>query len=219
MTAHHHTGASAVAQRPLRGVGQDKGAPDRAPQNTPQPAPVTNGVRSSLKDVSSGHAPHHQDATERKVRGSIWMRPGVKSALQRLAEQDTLSFSETCATALEIYARWKIHQQEEALFEPRFRKIAREENRALGNRLVFFEMRNAIAAEQTRILTTDVYKRQLQTAGIPLDQIQTKVDDAYTLARSNVLKKSPQLAGLLDAWWHASDADAVGEGEAGRGKT
>jgi hypothetical protein len=147
------------------------------------------------------------------------MRPGVKSALQRLADQDDLSFSETCATALEVYARWKIHKQEEALFEPRFRKIAREENRALGKRLVYFAMRNAIAAEQTRILTTDVYKRQLLKEGISQKQIEQKVDDAYTLARSNVLKKTPQLAALLDAWWQASDADAVGEGEAGRRKT
>jgi hypothetical protein len=218
MTAQHHGGALAGEQRPLRGVGQDKGAPDSAPQDTTQPAPVTNGVRSSLKDPAAGRT-HHQDAKERKVRGSIWMRPGVKSALQRLADQDDLSFSEMCATALEVFARWKIHKQEEALFEPRFRKIAREENRALGNRLVFFEMRNAIAAEQTRFLTTDLYKRQLLNEGISQEQIEEKVDKAYDLARSNVLKKTPQLTALLDAWWRDSEAGEVGEGEAGMGKT
>jgi hypothetical protein len=216
---HHRDGAVAGEQRPLRGVGQDKGASDDAPESTTQPAPVTEVVRSPLTDTSDGRGQNHLSAKERKVRGSIWMKPGVKLAMLRIAQVDGLSFSETCDTALEIYARQKIHQQEEALFEPRFRKIAREENRSLGNRLVYFEMRNAIAAEQTRILITDLYKRQLQQEGIPLDQIQTKVDNAYTLARSNVLKKSPQLAGLLDAWWHASDADVVGEGEAGRRKT
>jgi hypothetical protein len=215
----HRDGAVVGEQRPLRGVGQDKGASAAAPLKTTQPAPVTEVVRSSLNDTSVARVQNHHVANERKVRGSIWMRPGVKSALQRLADQDDLRFSEACATALEVYARWKIHKQEEALFEPRFRKIAREENRSLGNRLVFFEMRNAIAAEQTRILTTDLYKRQLEKEGIPLNQIQTKVDNAYTLARSNVLKKSPQLASLLDAWWHASDAEEVGEGEAGRRKT
>jgi hypothetical protein len=219
VTEQHRYGALAGRERPLRGVRQDKGASDAAPENTTQPAPVTNSVRSSLNDTAAGRVQNHHIAKERKVRGSIWMRPGVKSALQRLADQDNLSFSEMCATALEVFARWKIHKQEEALFEPRFRKIAREENRSLGNRLVFFEMRNAIAAEQTRILTTDLYKRQLLQEGISQQQIQTKVDNAYTLARSNVLKKSPQLAALLDAWWHASDADAIGEGEAGRRKT
>jgi hypothetical protein len=181
---------------------------------------VTNGVRSSLQDTSAARVQNHHAANERKVRGSIWMRPGVKSALQRLADQDDLSFSEACATALEVYARWKIHKQEEALFEPRFRKIAREENRALGNRLIFFAMRNAIAAEQTRILTTDLYKRQLQKEGISQEQIEQKVDQAYNLARSNVLKKTPQLTALLDAWWNASPDEEArgGEGEAGTGK-
>jgi len=219
MTAHHHTGASAGGQRPLRGVGQDKGAPESAPQNTPQPAPVTNGVRSPLTDTAAGRGQHHLSAKERKVRGSIWMQPGVKLAMLHIAQVSGLSFSESCDTALEVYARQKIHQQEEALFEPRFRKIAREENRALGNRLVFFEMRNAIAAEQTRILTTDLYKRQLQKEGLTQKQIEEKVDQAYNLARSNVLKKTPQLASLLDAWWSSADASEGGERKAGIGKT
>ena len=208
----------AVRERPLRGVGQDKGASDAAPENTTQPVPVTNGVRSSSNDTSAVRTQHHHGANERKVRGSIWMKPGVKSALQRLADQDNLSFSETCSTALEVYARQKIHQQEEALFEPRFRHIVREENRSLGNRLVFFAMRNAIAAEQTRILTTDLYKRQLLKEGISQKKIEEKVDQAYTLARSNVLKKTPQLAALLDAWWQGADASEGGEREAGTGK-
>jgi hypothetical protein len=219
LTEQHHNGASVVGQRPLRGVGQDKGASDAAPLKTQQPAPVTEVVRSSLNDTSAARVQNHLSVKERKVRGSIWMKPGVKSALQRLADQDNLSFSEMCATALEVFARWKIHKQEEALFEPRFRKIAREENRSLGNRLVFFEMRNAIAAEQTRILTTDLYKRQLQKEGISQAKIEEKVDQAYTLARSNVLKKTPQLTALLDAWWQTSDADVVGEADTGRRKT
>jgi hypothetical protein len=145
------------------------------------------------------------------------MRPGVKSTLQRLAKQDGLSFSSACASALEIYARQAIHQQEEALFEPRFRKIAREENRSLGNRLIFFAMRNAIAAEQTRILTADLYKRQLQKEGVSQEKIQEKLDTAYDMARSNVLKKTPQLKTLLDEWWRATDEGNREDGKAGMG--
>jgi hypothetical protein len=219
VTKLHPNGAAVVGQRPLRGVGQDKGASDDAPTKTQQPAPVTEVVRSPQTDSAAGRGQNHHSGKERKVRGSIWMKPGVKLAMLRIAELGGRSFSETCDTALEIFARQKIHDQEEALFEPRFRKIAREENRSLGNRLVYFEMRNAIAAEQTRILITDVYKRQLQKEGISQKQIELKVDQAYDLARSNVLKKSPQLAALLDAWWQASDADVVGEGDAGRRKT
>jgi len=102
--------------------------------------------------------------------------------MQRLAWQDGLSFSAACAEGLEVFARAKIHDQEETLFEPRFRKIAREENRALGNRLIFFGMRNAIAAEQTRILITDLYKRQLQKEGVALKEINKKLDNAFYVA-------------------------------------
>jgi hypothetical protein len=219
VTEQHRSGAVAGEQRPLRGVGQDKGASDAAPKSSLQPAPVTNVVRSSLQESSAGHEKNHNVAKERKVRGSIWMQPRVKLAMLRIAELSGDSFSQACDTALEVFARQKIHDQEEALFEPRFRTIVREENRSLGNRLIFFEMRNAIAAEQTRILITDLYKRQLQQQGISQKQIEKKVDDAYNLARSNVLKKTPQLKALLDEWWRESEASGRGEREAGMGKT
>jgi hypothetical protein len=177
----------------------------------------TSGVRSE----------NPPDASERKERASIWMKPGVKSAMQRLAKQDGDSFSGACADALEVFARAKIHDQEEALFEPRMRKMMRQEIRASDNRHIYFEMRNAIAAEQTRILTTDLYKRQLQKEGMPLKEINKKLDDAYNMARINVLRKtkSPQLKNLLAQWWRLTEDQPEGrqegttrEEEAGTGK-
>jgi hypothetical protein len=147
------------------------------------------------------------------------MRPEVKSAMQRLAKQNGDSFSAACSDALEVFARAKIHAQEEALFESRFRKMAREENRSLGNRLIFFDMRNAIAAEQTRILTTDLYKRLLLKEGVPLKKIEEKLDTTYHLARANVLRKTPQLQALLEEWWRETDEKNTVAGEAGMGTT
>jgi hypothetical protein len=135
------------------------------------------------------------------------MRPGVKEALESLADQTGLSFSATAAKGLEIYARAKIRDQEETLFEPRMQAMMRREVRASDNRHLYFEMRNAIAAEQTRILITDLYKRQLQHEGMPLKAINTKVDNAYNMARDNLLRKtkSPQLRNLFDAWWRSTE--------------
>jgi hypothetical protein len=134
------------------------------------------------------------------------MKPGVKSAMQRLAKQDGLSFSGTCADALEVFARAKIHDQEEALFEPRMQTMMRREIRASDNRHVPFEIKNAIAAEQTRILITDLYKRLLQKEGTPLKAINKKLDDAYTMARTNVLNtRTPKFKNLLAQWWQATD--------------
>jgi hypothetical protein len=87
------------------------------------------------------------------------------------------------------------------------RKMMRREIRASDNRHIYFEMRNAIAAEQTRILTTDLYKRQLLKEGTALKEINKKLDDAYNMARANVLRKtkSPQLKNLLAEWWRVTE--------------
>jgi hypothetical protein len=135
------------------------------------------------------------------------MKPGVKLTLRQLAKDANMSFSAACAKGLEVFARAKIRDQEETLFEPRMQAMMRREIRASDNRHIYFEMRNAIAAEQTRILTTDLYKRLLQKEGVPLKEINKKLDDAYTMARTNVLRKtkSPQLKNLLSEWWRLTE--------------
>jgi hypothetical protein len=139
--------------------------------------------------------------------------------MQQLATGAKVSFSSACATGLEVYARAKIRDQEETLFEPRMRLMMRREIRASDNRHIYFEMRNAIASEQTRILTTDLYKRQLLKEGVALKEINKKLDDAYTMARTNVLRKAktPQLKSLLDAWWRSTEEqDGDGQDQAER---
>jgi hypothetical protein len=146
------------------------------------------------------------------------MRPGVKEALESLADQTGLSFSATAAKGLEIYARAKIHDQEETLFEPRMQAMMRREIRASDKRHLYFEMCNAIAAEQTRVYTADLYKRVLLKEGMPLKEIHKKLDNAYTMARDNILRKakSPQLKNLFDAWWRATEDLPDGTGGAGK---
>jgi len=72
--------------------------------------------------------------------------------------------------------------------------------RALSNRFVYFGMRNAIAAEQTRILTIDLYKRQLARDGLSPAKIQEKLDESKQSARKTVLTMSPQLKKLIAEW-------------------
>jgi len=163
-------------------------------------------VRSAGANTSGVRWENPPATSERKERASIWLWPGVKSALQRLAKQDGISFSAAAAKGLEVYARAAIHDQEASLFEPRMQAMMRREIRASDNRHIYFEMRNAIAAEQTRIMTVDLYKRQLQQEGMSLKEIHKKLDDIYTMARTNILRKttSPQLTNLLAAWWRAT---------------
>ncbi len=138
------------------------------------------------------------------------MKPGVKLTLQQLAKHAQLSFSATCAEGLEVFARAKIREQEETLFEPRMQAMLRREIRASDNRHVPFEIKNAIAAEQTRILFVDLYKRQLQKDGVPLTAINKKLDDAYNMARVNVLNtRTPKFQNLVAEWWRSTDEQAA----------
>jgi hypothetical protein len=156
---------------------------------------------------------------------TLWVKPGVKTALARIAHDDNVSVSEASATGLEVFARAKIHDQEETLFEPRMQAMMRREIRSSDNRHVPFEIKNAIASEQTRILTADLYKRVLLKEGLPLKEINKKLDAAYHLARANVLNtKTPKFKNLLREWWQTTEDEVsgshegkTGEGEAGTG--
>jgi hypothetical protein len=156
---------------------------------------------------------------------TLRVKPGVRTALERIAHDDEVSLSEASATGLEVFARANIHDQEEALFEPRMQAMMRREIRASDNRHVPFEIKNAIASEQTRILIADLYKRQLLKEGIPLKVVNAKLDNAYTMARANVLKtKTPKFQTLLAEWWQAIEdpsdggVENAGIGKAGTGK-
>jgi len=149
------------------------------------------------------------------------MKPGVKSAMQQLATGANMSFSAACAGGLEVFARAKIRDQEETLFEPRMRMMMRREIRSSDNRHIPFEIKNAIAAEQTRILITDLYKRMLLKEGMPLKAINTKLDDTYTMARTNVFNtKTPKFQALVAQYWQATeDLSADRQDHAGGSQT
>jgi hypothetical protein len=158
---------------------------------------------------------------------TLRVRPGVRTALERIARDGNVSLSEASATGLEVYARAKIHDQEETLFEPRMQAMMRREIRASDKRHLYFEMCNAIASEQTRVYTADLYKRVLLKEGVPLKEINKKLDNAYNMARDNILRKSktPQLKNLFDAWWRSTEeqtggstSEPAGNREAGTGK-
>jgi hypothetical protein len=136
---------------------------------------------------------------------TLRVRPGVKTALERLAKDDDISLSETAAKGLEVFARSKIHDQEEELFEPRMRTMMRREIRASDDRHMPFEIRNAIASEQTRMIVTDLYKRLLAKEGLSQEQIAAKFRKAYKQARVNIFKKTPQLQSMLAEYWGTTD--------------
>jgi hypothetical protein len=210
-------GVSVDGKRSAERRWQDKGALGRAPKGTPQPAPGTNGKRRSVSDTGSARSLNSTDWLKRSSRMTLRVRPGVRTALERIAKDDEVSLSEASATGLEVYARAKIHDQEETLFEPRMQAMMRREIQSSDNRHIPFEIKNAIAAEQTRILTADLYKRMLLKDGIPLKEINAKLDAAYNLARANIFKtKTPKFKAVLAEWKRIYEDLPESTGEAGK---
>ena len=79
-------------------------------------------------------------------------------------------------------------------------QTVRRELRSFGNRLVFFLMRIAYASEQSRILITNILDRILRREGVTPETFTSLVDKSNTMARRNIIHKSPQLQSLLDEW-------------------
>jgi hypothetical protein len=139
---------------------------------------------------------------------TLRVRPGVKTAIARIAHDDEVSLSEACDTGLAFYARARIHDQEETLFVPRMQAMMRREIRSSDDRHLPFEIRNAIAAEQTRMIVADLYQRLLAREGLSQEQIRQKLRKQYTQARINIFKITPQMTAMLAEYWQRIDDQA-----------
>jgi hypothetical protein len=134
------------------------------------------------------------------VKLTVWMKHPVYEEIQRIAALEQLSLSKIGATALEEWVHQRIHMQHETLLYPIIRQIIREELRSFGNRIVFFLMRIAFAAEQSRILLTNILDRVLRLVNAPEQTFTTLVDQSNKMAQRNIINKSPQIKSLIDEW-------------------
>ena len=92
---------SSTMQQPRRGVRQDKPRPPRARTASPQPAPLENTMRSH--EMNSNHARIQTRPTPKRktVHLTLWVKPVVKSELQRRAAEEGISVSAVGGAFLE----------------------------------------------------------------------------------------------------------------------
>jgi hypothetical protein len=167
------------------------------------PAPATNVFVPTRRERRTPAA-RKRSSKRQTVKLTVWMKQPVYEEVQRIAENAQLSLSRLGATALEEWIHQRIHRQQEALFYPKLRQIIREERQASENRIIFFLMRIAFAAEQSRILITNVLHRMLRfLIKEPKEVEQTftaLVDQSNKMAKRNIILKTPQLKSLLEEW-------------------
>jgi uncharacterized membrane protein YheB (UPF0754 family) len=138
----------------------------------------------------------------KKVKVCSWIHPQVHTALQRQVERTGLSRSVLIAAILEKAVDQSIEEQYATRLEPMIRKILREEFQAFGNRIVHFLMITGFAAEQGRLLISNVLERVLRLLRVPdVDDILTRLcDRSNDTARKNVIEGMPPIHTLEEEW-------------------
>jgi hypothetical protein len=148
----------------------------------------------------------------KKVKVSSWIPPLVKAELQRRVERTGLSMSVLIAAILEKDMYQSIETQYATQLEPMLRKIMRDEFLAFGNRIVHFLMIIAFAAEQARILLTNVLERVLLLVSVPLSELdatlQSLVDRSRDTARRNVIEGTAPIKTLIEEWKKRANTEA-----------
>jgi hypothetical protein len=197
---------SVIKQQTNLGVGQDKGASKRARIATDQPAPHGRVPRSQALHNDTPRSQNKPAPKRRTVHLTLWVKPIVKTELQRLAEQEGLSVSSIGAAFLEKAMQAKLDMQYGALLQPIIREAITKQMRSMSTRLAFLLVRVAFASEQTRGLATNILGRQQGVTPSVLNEI---LDRSSKAAKGRITYRTPQLEELIaevERWFQEEDS-------------
>ena len=178
-----------------RGVGQDKGAFASERIATRQPAPSGNRMRPQPLNTTSPRSQTKPTPKRKTEHLTLWVKPGVKAELERIAEQQGLSISATGAAFLEEAVQQQLHVQHAVLLQPLIESAIRKEMQGISTRLAWLLVRVAYDAGQTRNLVTNILGRQ---AGVTPDMLKTILEQSNKKAKGNITRKTPQLTELME---------------------
>ncbi len=182
-------------QQPRGGVGQDKGAHSRARIASTQPAPPEKVMRSHPMNNNTSRTQTRPTPKRKTVHLTLWVKPVVKTELQRIAERDGLSVSATGGAFLERAMQANIDMQYGALFQPIMEQAIRKHMRGISTHLAWLLVRVAFDSGQTRSLVTNILGRQ---PGITPDELKNILDGSNKTARGNITRRTPQIVELID---------------------
>ncbi len=195
-------------QQAQRGVRQDKRAFPSARTAARQAAPDTKGIRA--QQVKQKRVRSHINFTlqQKAVKVTVWVKPGVKAELERIAAQQGLSVSATSAAFLEEAVHQHLHVQHAVLLQPIIEQAIRQQMKGISTRLALLLVRVAYDAGQVRSLVTNILGRK---PGVTPDMLKTILENSGKSAKGNITRKTPQLTELMDAVEKWLGADTEGE--------
>jgi len=151
--------------------------------------------------TSASHRQTHnlakKHSTKRQlVQLTIWLTPSVKAEIQRIANTEGLSVSQTGRAGLEEWVRQKLHIQHAVLLQPIIETTIRQELRGMVKKLVIFLTRNAYEAGWTRRLTSNTLK---YSPGMTEEKLNTILDRSCMDARKYIFRRTPETNELHEA--------------------
>lgn len=185
----------ANGQQPPRGVWQDNPAPPRARTATPQPASPKKDLRARPLHTKNQRSPTFSSPKRKTVQLVLWVKPGVKAELERIAVQEGLSVSATGAAFLEQAIQQDIHTQHGALLDTLIQKAIARQMRSYSTRIALLLVRVAFDAGQTRSIVTNILSRQPTVTQPILTQI---LNGSSNAAKRNITRKTPQLESIIE---------------------
>src|SRR5579885_3342456 len=144
----------------LRSVRQDKPRIPTARIASSQPAPFQKTMRpheTITKPLRSQKGNEHRRKT---IHLTIWVKPGVKAELQRMAASEGLSVSATAAAFLETALQHNLYAHRQALLDPIIDTSIRKHMRSYSTRIAVLLVRAMFEVGQTRAIVANILRRQ-----------------------------------------------------------
>ncbi len=137
-------------------------------------------------------------AKRQTIQLTLWVKPGVKAELLRIAQAEGVTASRTGAAALEEWLAHRSHIQHRGIFQPMIEQAIAKEMRAYSSRIAVLLVRCLFLSEQTRAIA---YNTLRKPAGLTLTEeaLDSIMDGSKDTAMRNIGRIDPELTPVVQA--------------------
>lgn len=199
------------AERPLRGVRQDKARLESAREASRQPALMSKVIRAPLTNNTVVRSQNKSSANKKLVQVTLWVDPSVKEHLERRAREEGLTLSPAGAAFLRKAVQQDVDLQYSALLRPIIEDAIAKQMAGIATRLTWLLVRIAFDAGQTRSLVTNILGNQLDK-NQPL--FKTILHGSERSAKANIMRRTPHITELISSveqWIKTEDSRGVSD--------
>lgn len=127
---------------------------------------------------------------------TLWVEPIEKQQVQAIADSEKISLSQAGRALMRKGMQTRIDMQYSSFLEPVIERILARYLNNRDSRLISLLVRIAYDSGQTRAIATNILGLQ---EDITPDLLRDILDGADNTAKSNIMKKTPQIEELIEA--------------------